>query len=881
MLSMIRFAALFAALAATTAGALRAQLPPLPSVPLRTAYFAWSEGRYGDALDEYLRILDVARDPDLLDEIAVLTGELYEVHEVTTDGLDIQVAPDGSTLGYRVDSDSVPRVHVVRVGSAGTAPVPVAVVDAVRFALGPGERFAYLTLGDEARLAAPRAAMAAARARQSALEFRAAEAEVRWLEATTAELRVLDLASGDERTVQLDGRTLVDWAFLSDGSLLVATGAQAGEASTDLHRVAPGATALASIEAPSGFKTDLITAGSDRVVFTVPASDPAPREPGTFQPEQPGVVHVGTVDLGTGQGRTWPGEAPSVSRDGGTLVWVQRPEGFVRDRIRFPHGPGGALMVARLNRGDGPVRLFETSAPLGVPTVSPDGTTIAFARMDRSDWEVFVRPADGGGSERRVTDEIQHDQFPRFVSRGTVLAAKGEGRHRRSYLYDLAGGRALELFHNNTVRTIAPEYEWVVSPTEEWVAIVAERDGDTVSPERGVYLVDLTRRVTREALVARLERARASEDVLRRVGDRLFAGIEDSVRVVTEAVSSARVHDAARTLYSFGSKHISRPGNQAATRYIVDRLREFGYDPQLQPFQGPSGPANVIAELPGHTDPNVLYVISSHFDSHVRGPGADDNSSGTTALLEVARVLRDHPQRATIQFVFVSGEESGLLGSRHYVGQLRAQRAYLAGALNNDMVGWANDHRLDNTIRYSNDGIRDLQHAAAMRFSRLITYDARYYKNTDAHAFFEGYGDIVGGIGSHPVLGNPHYHQATDGLETINHDLVAEVARTTAASIMALASHPSRPTGLAYTRGTDGGTRVRWTQVPEQDAVEYHVRFRASPDDDWIEETTTDVRMDLPPLPEGAEIWVKTLWRDGTEGWDWARLTLAPPSPSP
>ena len=91
------------------------------------------------------------------------------------------------------------------------------------------------------------------------------------------------------------------------------------------------------------------------------------------------------------------------------------------------------------------------------------------------------------------------------------------------------------------------------------------------------------------------------------------------------------------------------------------------------------------------------------------------------------------------------------------------------------MIGWANDHRLDNTIRYSNPGIRDIQHGAAMQFTNLITYDALYYKSTDAAAYYEAYGDIVGGIGSYPVLGNPHYHQSHDLLEGINHQLVAEV----------------------------------------------------------------------------------------------------------
>ena len=77
------------------------------------------------------------------------------------------------------------------------------------------------------------------------------------------------------------------------------------------------------------------------------------------------------------------------------------------------------------------------------------------------------------------------------------------------------------------------------------------------------------------------------------------------------------------------------------------------------------------------------------------------------------------------------------------------------GALNNDMLGWMNDNRLDNTIRYSNAGLRDVQHAAAFLFSDLITYDAHYFKFTDAHSLYDGFGDVVAGIGSYPDPGQP------------------------------------------------------------------------------------------------------------------------------
>ena len=133
--------------------------------------------------------------------------------------------------------------------------------------------------------------------------------------------------------------------------------------------------------------------------------------------------------------------------------------------------------------------------------------------MVRDDWEIFVAEP-RRRARAQVTHEIQHDLLPRFIGPDRLLAVMGEPRHRRSYLYDLDGGQTgvrtgvgpasdpspvsghirTRLFHNNTVRTIAPEYQWAVSPDGTKILIGAERDGNTVSPERGVYLVDLQQR---------------------------------------------------------------------------------------------------------------------------------------------------------------------------------------------------------------------------------------------------------------------------------------------------------------------------------------------------------------------------------------------------
>jgi hypothetical protein len=264
---------------------------------------------------------------------------------------------------------------------------------------------------------------------------------------------------------------------------------------------------------------------------------------------------------------------------------------------------------------------------------------------------------------------------------------------------------------------------------------------------------------------------------------------------VTEEISVSRIYAHAAELHAFDSKFYTEPGNALAIAYLTDALEGMGYEVEQQWFEPREDgvrSANVIATLAGTASPELVYVVSSHFDSVIGSPGADDNSSGTTALLEAARVLREHPRRATIQFAFLTAEEAGLRGAREFVRRAQAEGKQIVGVLNNDMVGWGGTPRLDDTVRYSSAEIRDIQHAAAILFSDLITYDARYYLGTDAGVFYEAYGDIAGGIGSYPVLGNPNYHQPTDRLDTVNHRLVAEVSRTTVATIMLLADRAER-----------------------------------------------------------------------------------------
>ena len=530
---------------------------------------------------------------------------------------------------------------------------------------------------------------------------------------------------------------------------------------------------------------------------------------------------------------------------------------------------------------------------LDAPALSPDGSRVAYQMMPHDDWEIFVADRDGA-NERQITHEIQHDLLPRFIGPDRLLAVMGEPRHRRSYLYDL-GVRSgsdpgltpmwlssrTRLFHNNTVRTIAPEYQWAVSPDGTKILIGAERDGNTVSPERGVYLVNLQKRITKADLVSRLRTELRSELALKASGTRMFQPIAADVRQVLARESASRIFDYEKALFDFDSKHISKPGNRKASEFLFNTYKSFGYEPEYQWFEPRTAldgrTANVIATLRGTVDPDLVYVVSSHFDSVEAGPGADDDASGTAALLEAARVLANHPLPATVIFASFTGEEGGLLGSREFVRRAVAAKVHVAGALNNDMVGWTNDARLDNTIRYSNPGIRDIQHGAAMLFTHLITYDALYFKGTDAASLYDAYGDVIGGIGSYPVLGSPHYHQPSDRLEFENHQLILETSKTTVATVMLLASSPSRLTNLKVDSYTGTAASLSWTPSPEHGIASYIVAYGPPADPLRHRVTVTEAQATLPQVAAGTMVSVKAVNARGFEGWDWATTTVGGP----
>ena len=127
---------------------------------------------------------------------------------------------------------------------------------------------------------------------------------------------------------------------------------------------------------------------------------------------------------------------------------------------------------------------------------------------------------------------------------------------------------------------------------------------------------------------------------------------------------------------------------------------------------------NVVATLRG-TNPsdNRIFIISGHLDNMRTNvldrtgdaPGANDDGSGTAAVLECARIMSKHSFPATVIFVAVSGEEQGLLGSTFMSEKARKQNLNIEAVLNNDIMGSNNSNEtniIDNTkVRVFSEGL--------------------------------------------------------------------------------------------------------------------------------------------------------------------------------
>ncbi|UCH65699.1 MAG: M20/M25/M40 family metallo-hydrolase [Ignavibacterium sp.] len=141
--------------------------------------------------------------------------------------------------------------------------------------------------------------------------------------------------------------------------------------------------------------------------------------------------------------------------------------------------------------------------------------------------------------------------------------------------------------------------------------------------------------------------------------------------------------------YTIVSRHKNQPSNDKAADYIKQKLESYGLQAYDQWFSG-SG-RNVYAVQTGTDFPNQKYIICAHYDDMPSGPtapGADDNASGTAAVLEAARILSQYLAKYTIIYALWDEEEQGLVGAYYYAQQASSAGDSILGVINMDMIAW-------------------------------------------------------------------------------------------------------------------------------------------------------------------------------------------------
>lgn len=146
---------------------------------------------------------------------------------------------------------------------------------------------------------------------------------------------------------------------------------------------------------------------------------------------------------------------------------------------------------------------------------------------------------------------------------------------------------------------------------------------------------------------------------------------------------------------------VSNNDNNLAADYIKEKLTSFGLTITDQVYSpGVTGGRNIIATQTGVTNPNNIYLIGAHYDS-VANYGADDNASGTAAIIELARILSQYCTDNTIVYALWDQEETGLNGSAYHAQKAKNEGDNILGVFNIDMMGYDgnNDKHFDIDVR--------------------------------------------------------------------------------------------------------------------------------------------------------------------------------------
>ena len=372
------------------------------------------------------------------------------------------------------------------------------------------------------------------------------------------------------------------------------------------------------------------------------------------------------------------------------------------------------------------------------------------------------------------------------------------------------------------------------------------------------------------------------------------------LRVIAADVSPAQLHATIEKLVGFGTRHTASDttsdtrGIGAARRWVKSRFEAIGRDcggclqveTPSQVFNDgkrlpkPTEVMDVLAIQRGTGDPNRVVVIAGHLDSRVTdvmnatsdAPGANDDGSGTAAVMEAARVLSKHKFKATIVYAVLSGEEQGLYGGRVLADYAKAQGWQVEADLNNDIVG--NSHgfngvRDDHHVRIFSEGTKAVEtpeqanrrrynggevDSPARNLGRymdrladqyvtgldavMVYRTDRYGRGGDQVPMLEAGFPAVRVTEAAENYNRQHQDLRTekgikygDLIEGVDFPYLAKVTRLDAVTLAALASAPPPPRDVKIEGAVSDDTKVSWAAAPG--AARYRVWWRSTTEPQW------------------------------------------------
>lgn len=245
--------------------------------------------------------------------------------------------------------------------------------------------------------------------------------------------------------------------------------------------------------------------------------------------------------------------------------------------------------------------------------------------------------------------------------------------------------------------------------------------------------------------------------------------------------------------------YLAQAGHFYVQQYIRQALAQWGSVTTHEFRQQVRTHVNLILHLPGRNPTKAPILIGAHYDAVPGTPGADDNASGVAVLLELARHFAAAPARRSLRLIAFDLEEYGMVGSGEYAQSLFAQQEAVRLMLSLEMLGYCRQEPHSQQYPpglqyfYPNKGnyvalignlatIPDLIRLSwAMRRAGVPSHWlpagqrgqlVRATRLSDHSPFWDrGYRAIM--VTDTAFMRNPHYHQPSDRIETLDFDFMA------------------------------------------------------------------------------------------------------------